>query len=167
MLILQIVLGIVGLFLLQFLEHFLLALFNIRAMFVLFLFLYKKIDWQILLPFTVLTTIILDVTMHYKLGTNLLLFVIPLSVLSLLSLVFSAEDGIVSYILKFLISLLYYILNALLPSLLLDGKWGVLNGKMFLLCIWKAVVTTVLLVLLDTFMDRFRKRGNTSQIRLK
>lgn len=167
MYILQIILVTVGFFLLEFLEHFFLSLFNFRILFVLFLFGYKKIDWKILLLLSGIIAIIIDVTMHYRLGTNLLLFVIPVAVLSLFSVFFSLDEGVVSYVLKFVVSIIYYVSNALLPSLLLDGKWGVFNGNVLLVCIMKALITVLLLFLLDMLMDRFRKRGNTSQIRLK
>ena len=72
-----------------------------------------------------------------------------------------------SYIVKFLAIFTYYILNLILPSLLLSGTLGIVNGKLILVSLVSSLVSMGLLLLVDYILGGIRKRGNISQIRLK
>jgi hypothetical protein len=158
---------IVGIFVLQFFESFFLALLGFRLSFVLFLAWYKRIDWKKLLPVVVVVSVAFDVTMNYRLGTNLALFVLPAFLLWLSSKIFSLESIVGLHVTNFFSSFLFYILNYILPDFLERGVFGFLDWKMVLICVVKALATTVLLWLLEVLLKGWRGRGNASQIRLK
>lgn len=157
----------VGLFLLIFVEAFFVNLFAFRIIFLLFLFAYKKLDWKELLSVFFVISLIMDVTMHYKLGTNLLLFMIPLGVFSLFTLFSSVEDGVGAYIVRFFSIFLYYVLNLMLPSFLLTGTLGSINGRSVLYSFVASLFAILLLFLISYMIGGIRKRGSPSQIRLK
>lgn len=158
---------IVSIFLLIFLESIFTHLFTFRLVFLLFLFAYKKVDWRQLLIVSVIVSLVMDVTMHYTLGTNLLMFVIPLSLFALFSTFSSVEDGVGSYVVRFFSIFLYYILNLILPPLFLSGTLGLVNGKLIIYLLINSVISVLLLVLVNHVLGGLRKRGNASQIRLK
>ena len=157
----------VGFFLLVFLESIFVNLFSFRLIFLLFLFAYKKIDWKKLLVVASVLSLVMDVTMHYKLGTNLLMLIVPLGMFSLFSTFSSVEDGIGSYIVRFVSILLYHILNLILPSLLLTGTLGVINGKLLIYALINSLVSILLFLLVHYIIGGIRKRGDASKIRLK
>ena len=166
--VLQIILGIVGLFLATFLEILFLTLLNFRIILPFFFLARKRVDWKILLLITTVISLILDVVLHYRLGTNLLLFTVSTGILFLLSFIFSVdEDGIPMYVSTFIASLGFYLVNQLLPSLLTTGATGFLDTKIFFLLVLKAIVTAGLVWLGEMLVSRFRDRGNSKQIRLK
>lgn len=165
--VLQILYIVVSLFLLTFLEAFFLHLFAFRIIFLIFLFAYRKIDWRYMLAVTFVMSLIMDVTMHYKLGTNLLLFMIPLGVFSLFTLFSSVEDGVGAYVVRFFSIFLYYILNLILPSFLLTGSLGSINGRSVLFSFINALLSILLLLLINYMIGGIRKRGGRAQIRLK
>lgn len=151
----------------QFVESFFLALLNFRVSFLFFLFGYRKVDKKWLLLVFVVLSIIFDVTMHYRLGTNLLLFLLPSLVVWLFSILFSEESMIGLHLSNFLASLIFCLANILLPDFLQKGVFGFLDWKMVGICVLKALVATLLLFLIEVLFGRFRDRGNASQIRLK
>jgi|GEM_PF-988471 len=166
--VLQIILGIVGLFLAVFLEVLFLTLLNFRMMLLFFFLARKRVDWKLLLVVTTIMSLILDVVLHYRLGTNLLLFTVSTGILFLLSFIFSVdEDGIPMYVSTFIASLGFYLVNQLLPSLFTTGTAGFLDAKIFFVLVLKAIVTTGLVWLGEVLVSRFRDRGNSKQIRLK
>ena len=166
--VLQIILGIVGLFLATFLEILFLTLLNFRIILPFFFLARKRVDWKILLLITTVISLILDVVLHYRLGTNLLLFTVSTGILFLLSFIFSVdEDGIPMYVSTFVASSGFYLVNQLLPSLLTTGATGFLDTKIFFLLVLKAIVTAGLVWLGEMLVSRFRDRGNSKQIRLK
>lgn len=166
--ILYIIIGIISLFFATFLEILSLALFNFRILFLLFLLFRKRVDWKPLLFVVTVISLILDVVMHYKLGTNLLLFAIPSGILLLLSFMFSVDDESISkYVAIFLASLGYYISSQLLPSVLVTGSWGVMTIKSLLFIVLRAVIAIVIVWAGELLVYRLRDRGNSKQIRLK
>jgi len=167
-LILQIIIGVIGFFFLTFLEVLFLILFNFRFCFPFFLLAKRRVDWKLLLVVSTILSLIFDVVLHYKLGTNLLLFGIPSGILLLLSFIFSIdEDGIPMYIATFFASLSYYVANQLLPSVFTTGVFGFVDVKILLFIILKSIVTTVIVWLGEILVCRLRDRGNSRQIRLK
>ncbi len=164
---LKILYTIVSLFLLLFLESFFVELLGFNIIFLVLLFAYKRIDWKQLLFTRTVLSIAMDVSMHYKLGTNLLLFIVPLGIFILFSMFSSVEEGIGSYVVRFFSIFLYYLLNILLPSLLLSGTFGYIDGKLILLSLIKSVISILLLVGVNFLTGGLRERGNAWQIRLK
>ncbi len=158
---------IVGVFVLQFFESFFLALCGFRLSFVLFLIGNKRVDWRKLLLIVVVVSVAFDVTMNYRLGTNLTLFVLPAFLLWLSSKIFSLESTVGFHVMNFFSSFFFYILNHLLPDFLEKGVFGFLDWKIVLICAVKAFVSMLLLLLLELLLKGWRGRGNATQIRLK
>jgi hypothetical protein len=138
-----------------------------KIIFLLLLFTFKKIDWKQLFVLTLAISLVLDITTHYKMGTNLLLFTIPLGMFALFSLFSSVEDGVGSYVVRFFSIFLYYILNLVLPELLISGKFGYIDGRAILFSLIKALLSILLMFSINYVIGGVRKRGNASQIRLK
>jgi len=166
--VLQIILSIVGLFIAIFLEVLFLILLNFRIILPFFFLARRRIDWKLLLVITTVISLILDVVLHYRLGTNLLLFTVSTGVLLLLSFIFSVdEEGIPMYVAIFVASLAFYTASQLLPSLFITGTVGFLDTKTFFILLLKAIITTGIVWLGEALVSRFRDRGNSKQIRLK
>jgi hypothetical protein len=85
----------------------------------------------------------------------------------LLSLFIALDAGLLSIFIKTLIFWSYYILLAVLPNLFVSGEFGFLNFNDLLSSLLRAVFSVLVLLFLEYLYARFRKRGNTSQIRLK
>jgi hypothetical protein len=164
---LNILFGIVGIFTIVFFESFLIALFNFRVVVILLLFLFKKVDWKILLLLFSLLFFISDVVNNLPLGSNLLINSAILGVLMLSSLFFSLGSDITGSFVRIFVFTLYYILLKILPSFLISGKLGFLDLKDVFFALLKAVVSTLLVLLIEYVLAGFRERGNTSKIRLK
>ncbi len=157
----------VSLFLLLFLESFFHNLIGFHLVFLLFLFLYRKIDWKWLLGAGATMFLVLDVVMHYSFGSNLLIALIPLSIYVLASMFVSAESGVVSYLVKFFVVFLYYILLAVVPIFFLEGHFGFLDKGVILKALVMSVLSTLLLYIGDRLQYVFRKKGSDSLIRFK
>ncbi|MGI6484610.1 MAG: hypothetical protein ACOX0R_03235 [Candidatus Dojkabacteria bacterium] len=166
--VLQIFITIISFFFAVFLEMFTLSLLGFHFLLPIFLLARKRVDWKILLLLVTVISLILDVVLHYRLGTNLLLFAIPFAIFLLFSFLFSVdEEGIPMYVTTFLASLGYYVAFNLVPSIFTTGAWGFIDTKIFFLIVLKTIITTVLVWLGELLIYRFRDRGNSKQIRLK
>jgi hypothetical protein len=164
---LNILFGIVGIFGILFLESFFVALFGFRLMVILFIFLFKKVDWKILAVIFSALFFISDVVNNLPLGSNSLISSITLGLLMISSLFFSVDSDITGSFVRIAVFTIYYILLKILPSFFLSGRLGFLDvGDVFSALI-KAIVTTLLILLLEYILAGLRNRGNASQIRLK
>jgi hypothetical protein len=163
----NILLTVLGVFAILFVESLLVALFNFRVVIVLFLFLFKKIDWKPLLVIFGIISLLLDVVNNLPLGSNLLIISVVLGILMLSSVFFSLDSDITAFLVKFFVVAIYYILLVITPNFLVTGRFGFLSLNDILSSIIKAVVTTFLFILLENIFTGFRSRGNASQIRLK
>lgn len=163
----NILLTILGIFLILFFESMLVALFNFRIVIVLFLFLFKKVDWKVLFAIFAILFVVFDVVNNLPLGSNLLINSLVLGVLMLSSVFFSLDSGVTAFLVRLVVIFLYYILLLLLPSFLLTGRFGLVSLSDVLFSLVKASITAFLFVLLENIFTSFRNRGNTSQIRLK
>ena len=159
--------SILGIFLLLFLESLVLSLFNFSFVVAIFFFLFKKVNWKILLFGSCILFLIFDVTNNLPLGSHSLIIALPLGLLIVSSVFFTIDSGFTSFLVRVLIFLVYYILLHLLPSLFSVGSFGFFTFNDFLSSLLKAVVSAFLLLLFEYLFVGFRKRGNTSQIRLK
>jgi hypothetical protein len=165
--VLNIVVTILGIIFLVFFESFLLALVNFRFSIIIFFFLFKKIDWKLLIiPFGFLL-LIFDVVKNLPLGTNLLILSIVLGFFVLLSLIFSVEGGLTGFFVKGFLFFLYYLLLLALPKFLSVGTLGDLSLRNVIVSFAKGFLSSLILILLDNTFANFRKRGNSSQISLK
>ncbi|HPQ78934.1 MAG TPA: hypothetical protein PLG47_00555 [Candidatus Dojkabacteria bacterium] len=164
---LQIIGVLLGSFILVFFENMFLVLFNFNLLFVLFLLFRRKINITILIPLTILISVIIDVVLHNRLGTTLLLLLLPSIFLYLLSFLSQVEEGLSLYISSFFAALLFYASKCLLTPFLLSHTWGFCNGEMLLGIVLKALITTALVWVGELIIAKFRDRGNNNQIRLK
>lgn len=167
MIILNIVYAIVGIFVLIFLDGMLTSLFGFKAIFFVLLFLYRKLDWKILLCFSVFVFLISDVMSHYILGTNFIIGLLSLVFYASLSLLFSTERGFFSYVLISLTFLVYYVLLWILPNLFLTTTLDPITWKIIGIFVIKAVFSSLIMAILNIISGRFRDRGNSSKLRLK
>lgn len=161
------ILIITSIILLVFLESFLLAFLNFRISIILFLFLFRKVEWKTLLfPFVVLL-LIFDVVKNFPLGTNLLVFSLVFGLLLLVSLFLSIDSGITAFLVRVFHFALYYVLLLVVPSLLIEGTFGYLSLRDVLISFLKGIVSAFLLLFLDSAYARLRRRGSSSLISIK
>jgi len=165
--VLDILFTILGVFALVYFESLFLALFGFRLFIIIFFFLFRKVDWKPFFPVAAVSLLIFDVVYKLPLGSNMLMVAIPFGLYLLLSLFISLEIGFVSFFIQIAIFWFYYVLLAVLPNLFVTGQFGFLTTNNLLISLLRAVISVLVLFLLERLYASFRKRGNTSQIRLK
>ena len=167
MLILNIFLTILGLFALVYFENLIFALIGIKLSLVIFFFLFRKVDSKIFFVVFLLVFLILDVVYKLPLGSNILVLSVPLLLYLLVSMFVSLDLGLIAFMVKTVIFWVYYILLFILPNLFTVGSFGVLTWDEVLRALLKAFLTAVGVFILDYILASFRRRGKSSQIRLK
>ena len=165
--VLDILFSIIGVFVLVYLESLLLVLFGFRLFVIIFFFLFRKIDWKPFFPVSAIILLIFDVVYKVPLGSNILILVFPFGLFLILSMFVSLDRGVISVFFKTLVFIFYYILLTLLPNLFVTGEFGFLAFNDLLGAFLRAVLSALVLLLLEYLYVGFRKRGNSSQIRLK
>lgn len=156
--ILYIIIGIIGTI---FLEGFLFNAFGIRIFFVLILLLFGRLSIKWIMTILVTYSLISDVVFHYPLGTNILLVGIPLLLLFLSSLLFSINEGLIGYAIRFLAIVLYFLLVSILPSFVLNGSFGILTWHIILMIGIKSFLLTAAVYVIDMSLNFTRgKEGN-------
>lgn len=160
---------IIGIFILLVLEGFLVPFVTLRIFYLLVMFAQEKIDWRIILAFIILYSLISDVMSDYPFGTNILVMIIPLSIVILLGLLLNIQDGLIGYVIKTLSFILYFILLIVFPSLLLNGSLGQFTWGMFGSCVVRGLISAGLLYLLNMFYRKIsgEKGGNNLIVRRK
>ncbi|KUK67416.1 MAG: transmembrane(s)protein [candidate division WS6 bacterium 36_33] len=167
MLIPNIFLTILGLFALVYLESMFLALIGIKLSLIIFFFLFRKVDLKIFFIISFIVLLIFDVVYKLPLGSNILIFSVPLLLYLLISMFVSLESSLVAFLIKTVIFWVYYIVLLTLPNLFVVGRFGALTWNEVLRALLSAFLTTLGVFMLDYILAGFRKRGNSSQIRLK
>lgn len=158
---------IVVLFFLSSVESFFSALFGFKVAFFLILLLQNRLDRKLLLVISFLFFLILDVMNHWVLGSNFLMALIPLILHYILSLFLSTNSGFFYYIFKLVALFVYYILIIVVPPFLLNRVFGTLSFNEFISISIKVFISTILLVILEGWLDGFRDRGRGSEIKIK
>ena len=167
MLIITIFLTILGLFALVYLESFLLALIGIKLSLVMFFFLFRKVDLKIFFFLSFLVFLFLDVVYKLPFGSHILIISLPLLLYLLVSMFVSLDFGLVAFLVKTVIFWIYYLILLVLPNLFAVGRFGALTWEEALSALLRAFLTASGVFILDYILAGFRKRGNSSQIRLK
>ncbi len=167
MLILNIFLTILGLFALVYLESLLLAFIGIKLSLIIFFFLFRKVDLKIFFMVSTVVFLVLDVVYKLPLGSNILMLSVPLLLYLLISMFVSLDFGLVAFLVKTVIFWIYYIILLTVPNLFVVGRFGALTWDEVLRALLRAFLTTVGVFILDYILAGFRRRGNSSQIRLK
>lgn len=149
-----------------FLDSFFVALANFRILPIITIALYGKINWKYLLITISLVSIALDVVYHYVLGTNLLILAIILFLGRVVSLLIPWGYNLGSYILKYVGFTLYYVLLAIIPSLISTGTLGLISwgniGGAFL----KGIFSLAICLGIDMVWGRIRSKGNSNKLKL-
>ena len=149
------------------LESFLSVFGGFSMIVILTLFLFKKVDWKVILTFGVLLAICLDVANHYVLGTNLLLLGAAVLFFYLFTLIFPEQNnllGLVPFLFSFVV---YYLMKLSAPSLLLFGTLGSIQGPDIWGIIIMSVLSSVLIYALSALYELFRGNKVSSKIVLK
>ena len=167
MLMLNIFLTILGLFALVYLESMFLSLIGISLSLIIFFFLFRKVDLKIFSIISFIVFLVFDVVYKLPLGSNILILSIPLLLYLLISMFVSLDFGLVAFLVKTIIFWVYYIILLTLPNLLVVGRFGALTLDEVLRALLRAFLTTLGVFILDYIFTGIRRRGNSSQIRLK
>lgn len=150
-----------------FLDSFFVALAGFRIFPVLNFILYDKIKWKYLLLFLVLVSFVLDVIYHYVLGTNLFVLAIILLAGRAISLFAPLGYNLVGYIVKCIFFFLYYVLLALIPSLISQGVWGELTWALVGGYLLKSLFSLGLCLVFDILWNRLRQRDDSTKLKLR
>jgi hypothetical protein len=165
--IINILLTIIGVFVLVYLESIFWTLLGLRLSVLIFFLFFRKVEWKYFFLVSFIVFLVFDIVFKLPLGSNILIISLPFAVYLVILMFVSLDSGPLTFFIKTIIFWIYYILLHLLPDLFLSGKWGFFDLNMFLGSLLKAVLTVLIVVFLDYISLGFRKRGNTSQIRLK
>ena len=165
--VLNIFLGILGVFTLLFVESLLGAFLGFKLFFVIYIFLFGRIEWSKIFLLSLPVFLIFDVVYAFPLGTMLLAAVIPVSFLYATSQFFSLDSTMTAFLLRFATFFIYYISFSVLPSFLTSGEFGYFEVKDVGVVIVKSLVSAGLVFLFEYISSDIRNRGNTSRIRLK
>lgn len=138
------------------LESFFSTLCAFSIIIIISLILVERWDWKKWSIVIFLTTISIDIILHKCLGVTLLS--ISLSVLTLYFLFFiiPKKQIFLSYIPYFVAVLLFYILLRVFSPLLVDGVLGVFNFHILLSCLFKSLISTIIIFMVNVLIDRFR-----------
>jgi len=159
--ILYIIIGMVGA---VFLEGFLFNAFGVRIFFVLILLLLGRFNIKWVMATLIIYSLISDVVFHYPLGTDILLVGIPLLILFLSSFLFSINEGLVGYVIKFVAIAIYFVLISILPPFILNGSFGILTWHIILMISIKSLLLTVIVYVIDVLLNL--TRGKESNIKI-
>ena len=164
---LEILIGIIGLFLSLFLEHFFFSFFGFSLFILISLNMWGRVSNRFFFPFTILLGVSLDVTMHQPIGLHILVLGVALLIYILFETFLPDDNNVSKYISMFFVFLLFYFLNILLFSLLQDGILPVYTNEILI----KIFANSLLSVLLSIFIGRafstVRDSKNYQSIRLR
>ncbi len=149
-----------------FLDSFFVALAGFRILPVIVIAIYSKVNWKYIALFSILSSLLLDVVYHYVLGTNLLILAIILFLGRIVSIFVPFGSNIGSYALKYLGFILYYILLALIPSLIGNGTWGILTWSIIGLACLKSLFTIGICFVFDIVLSNVRSKDNSTKLKL-
>lgn len=131
------------------------------------LFFYKKVDWKIIFVITFIFSLCLDVVGHYVLGTSLLIFGIVLLFYYLLVIIFPEQDNLLGLLPFFMSFVVYYLMKFLLPTFLLFGSFGSIQGRDLWGVLFRSLLSAGLIFLFGILYDLFRGNKVNSGIVLK
>ncbi|HCC67713.1 TPA: hypothetical protein DEP90_00655 [Patescibacteria group bacterium] len=153
---------IIGIVILLAFESFFSTLCAFSVAIIIALTLLEKWDWKKWSIVVFFTSIFIDIILYRSLGVTLLS--ISLSVLTLytLFLVIPKKQILLSYIPYFLSVLLFYILLWVLSSFLEDGVFEVFSFQVFLNYLFKSLLSTILIFVVNILNSRFRTEKRIS-----
>lgn len=149
-----------------FLDSFFVAFAGFRILPVVVIAIYGKVNWKYIALFSILSSLLLDVVYHYVLGTNLLILAIILFLGRIVSIFVPFGSNIGSYALKYLGFILYYVLLALIPSLISNGTWGILSWGIIGLACLKSLFAIGICFVFDIVLSNVRSKDNSTKLKL-
>ncbi|HOV34833.1 MAG TPA: hypothetical protein PLS56_02475 [Candidatus Dojkabacteria bacterium] len=100
------------------------------------------------------------------LGTNFLVAMLALIFFSILSIFFSTEAGILSWIVRMFAFFVYYSLLFVLPSFFLNRTFAPITVDVLKISLFRSIISLVIIILCEIVAGRFRKEGDKSNIKL-
>ncbi|MHC1716692.1 MAG: hypothetical protein AB9915_02290 [Candidatus Dojkabacteria bacterium] len=164
---LYILFAILCLIVLVFLESFSLSLFGLSIIFVLFLFLYRRIDWRLLFAGGLTIMLFMDVVLNMPLGVTFLVSITSLLCYFLFTIFLSTEVGVFAYIFKILTLVIFNILYIYTQRFLTFGDLGYFDINIFISSFVRAVVGLGLLIIIERLIVIFRGKQKGSGLRFK
>jgi hypothetical protein len=155
----NILLTIVGIFLLISFEGFITSLFSFSVVFVALLFLLDKVRWEIWLILAFIVTLFVDIMLQRALGTTLLVTSVSSTVLYLLFLIIPQKQVVLSYIPYLISTLLFYILLDLFTPFLQDRVWGILTWQGLLHDLIRSIAGVGIIFVVNTVISNFRSHN--------
>lgn len=149
---------IIGLFLLIALESFFSTLFSFSILVIVLLLMIDKMSWKKWVILSVLSTILIDILLLRSIGTTLLIVAIISAFLYLLFLLMPKKEALFSYLPYFFAVFLFYILLDLLTPFVQDGVWGILTWQSVLKDMVRTTISTVIIFLTNLVIDNFRAK---------
>lgn len=149
-----------------FLDSFLVALAGFRILPVIVITMYNKANWKYIAVFALLSSLLLDVVYHYVFGTNLLILVLILFLGRVIAIFVPWGNNLGSYVLKYFGFILYYILLALIPSLISSGSWGILSWGIVGGALLKSLFSIGSCFLFDIVLSSIRSKDNSTKLKL-
>lgn len=149
-----------------FLDSFFVALAGFRILPVIVITMYNRVNWKYIAIFSLLSSLLLDVVYHYVLGTNLLILVLILFLGRIIAIFVPWGNNIGSYALKYLGFILYYILLALIPTLISNGTWGILSWSVAGGSLLKSLLAIGFCFVFDIVLSRVRSKDSTTKLKL-
>lgn len=154
---------ILGIFILISFESFFVTLASFSILIIVIFFLLDKWDWKKWILFVILTTILIDVTLHRMIGVTIFAVAISSLILYLMFLIMPKKEVLLSYLPYFIAILIYYLLVRLVGPFVQDRVWGVITWNMVIGDLVKSLLSTVMIFIINVIFDNFR--GN-EQLRL-
>ncbi|MFA5622755.1 MAG: hypothetical protein WC981_00810 [Candidatus Dojkabacteria bacterium] len=164
---LEILIGIIGIFVSLFLEHFLFSLFGFSLFILISLNMWGRVSNRFFFPFFLLLGISLDVTMHQPIGLHILVLGIALLIYILFETLLPDDNKVSKYISMLFVFLLFYFLNLLLLSLLQDGILRIYTSEILIKIFANSLLSVLLSILVGKLFSTVRDSKSYQSIRLK
>ena len=156
---------IISLFLLLFVESFLLRLFSFSAFIIVLFLLWGRVRPMFFYLFVAIFTIALDTVLHTPLGTHAFVVSLLLIISDFLWLIIP-RDGRFGFVTIFLLFLLYYLLVPTFALLFEDFALSNLPKFNWIGIIISSAISVGVYMLFGYFMKFFRSERSESKIRL-
>ncbi|MDX9739101.1 MAG: hypothetical protein RBT33_01950 [Candidatus Dojkabacteria bacterium] len=164
---LEILIGIIGLFVSLFLEHFLFALFGFSLFILIFLNMWGRVSSRFFFPFLLFLGISLDITMHQPIGLHILVLGVALLIYILFETFLPDDNSVSKYISMLFVFLLFYFLNAVLLSLLQDGIIPIFTSGILIKIFANSLISVLVSMLVGKVFSTVRDSKNYQSIRLR
>lgn len=164
---LEILIGIIGIFVSLFLEHFFFSLFGFSLFILISLNMWGRVSNRFYFPFLALLGISLDVTMHQPIGLHILVLGLALLIYIFFETLLPDDNKVSKYVSIFFVFLLFYFLNLLLLSLLQDGILPVYTNGILIKIFVNSLLSVLFSIFINMAFSTVRDSKSYQSIRLK